>query len=262
MGFKIEEIRRIYDNSPVAFCVMQAITGQTANIEDFVFHYANAALAALVGRSVDELTGHTFYSIFKEHNEKRLRICGDVAQNGGSNTYTGYSAEIKKYICSQFYQLEALYCGCLLIDVPVPQETQEQIEQYTQDISALHNQLALYRSSHIGGVYSVRILVQHAENGQVAVSLFGASANNYFDAILMDIRMPQMDGLTAARAIRAMDRPDAKSVPILAMTANAFDEDVEKSKAAGMNAHLAKPIEPQQLYQTLSDFICERAQRG
>ena len=77
----------------------------------------------------------------------------------------------------------------------------------------------------------------------------------YYDAILMDIRMPLMDGLTAATNIRHLSNADADSIPIIAMTANAFDDDIEKSKAAGMNAHLAKPIEPGRLYQTLSDFI-------
>ncbi|MEF9974995.1 MAG: response regulator, partial [Clostridia bacterium] len=76
-----------------------------------------------------------------------------------------------------------------------------------------------------------------------------------YDAILMDIRMPVMDGLTAAKSIRQMRKADAKEIPIIAMTANAFDEDIEKTKAAGMNAHLAKPIDPQLLYQTLQRFL-------
>ena len=67
--------------------------------------------------------------------------------------------------------------------------------------------------------------------------------------------MPVCDGLEATRKIRALARPDAKAVPIIAMTANAFYEDVHKSLAAGMNAHLAKPIEPQKLYQTLQTLI-------
>lgn len=73
--------------------------------------------------------------------------------------------------------------------------------------------------------------------------------------MLMDIRMPVMNGLDAARAIRALDHPDAKRVPIIAMTANAFEEDVKKSRASGMNAHLSKPISPQVLYGTLAEFI-------
>ncbi len=87
------------------------------------------------------------------------------------------------------------------------------------------------------------------------MELFGKSEEGYYDAILMDIRMPIMDGLSAAANIRHLSNKDAESVPIIAMTANAFDDDIEKSKAAGMNAHLAKPIEPNRLYQILYDFI-------
>ena len=97
--------------------------------------------------------------------------------------------------------------------------------------------------------------VDTAENGLRALERFSKSEPGYYDAILMDIRMPLMDGLTAATNIRHLSNADAGSVPIIAMTANAFDDDIEKSKAAGMNAHLAKPIEPDRLYQTLYDFI-------
>ena len=91
----------------------------------------------------------------------------------------------------------------------------------------------------------------HAENGQIAVDMFSASEPGWYDAILMDVRMPVMDGLAATRAIRALDRPDAKTVPIIALTANAFDEDIQNSLQAGMNAHLAKPAEPDCIYETL-----------
>ena len=67
--------------------------------------------------------------------------------------------------------------------------------------------------------------------------------------------MPIMDGLTATRNIRALERPDAKTIPIIAMTANVFDEDVEHSLQAGMNAHLSKPIEPERLYETMARLI-------
>lgn len=97
--------------------------------------------------------------------------------------------------------------------------------------------------------------IDHAENGQIAVDTFAASAPNYYDAIFMDVRMPVMDGLAAASAIRALDRPDAKTVPIIAMTANAFDEDVQNSLQAGMNAHLSKPVDPDQVYATLERLI-------
>ena len=95
----------------------------------------------------------------------------------------------------------------------------------------------------------------HAENGRVAVELFAGRPEKYYDAILMDMRMPEMDGLEAARRIRAMDRADAKTIPIIALTANAFDEDVQRSMQAGLNAHLSKPVEPETLYRTLESMI-------
>jgi two-component system sensor histidine kinase/response regulator len=101
-------------------------------------------------------------------------------------------------------------------------------------------------------------LVEHAENGVRAVEMYAKTPAGYYDAILMDIRMPQMDGLQAANAIRHMSKETSRFIPIIAMTANAFDDDIQKSKLAGMNAHLAKPIEPKQMFQTLYDFIYGR----
>jgi len=71
----------------------------------------------------------------------------------------------------------------------------------------------------------------------------------------MDMLMPEMDGLEATRRIRAMDRLDAKKIPIIALTANAFDEDVQQSMQAGLNAHLSKPVEPEALFKTLEELI-------
>ena len=96
---------------------------------------------------------------------------------------------------------------------------------------------------------------ERAENGEAAINMFSGQSAGYYDAILMDVRMPVMDGLEATKAIRALDRPDAKTIPIIAMMANVFDEDVERSLQAGMNAHLSKPIEPDRLYETLARTI-------
>ena len=84
-------------------------------------------------------------------------------------------------------------------------------------------------------------------NGLEAVQHFEASAPGTYDVILMDVMMPVMDGLTATRTIRALERQDAKTIPIIAMTANAFREDAEKCMEAGMNAHLAKPLDDEKL---------------
>ena len=96
--------------------------------------------------------------------------------------------------------------------------------------------------------------VTTAENGQLAVNIFNNSPQNMFNAILMDIRMPVMDGLSATKTIRALPRRDAQAVPIIAMTADAFAEDIRGTQNAGMNAHLAKPIRQNELYETLRNF--------
>ncbi len=105
---------------------------------------------------------------------------------------------------------------------------------------------------------SVGMSVVAAEHGQIGVETFCAHEAGYFDAILMDIRMPVMDGLTTSATIRKLDRPDAKTIPIIAMSANAFVEDVEKSISVGMNAHLSKPIQTNALYSTLCTEIKKR----
>lgn len=99
---------------------------------------------------------------------------------------------------------------------------------------------------------------ERAENGQVAIDMVSASPPGHYDAILMDLRMPVMDGLEAARRIRAMDREDARRVPIIALTANAFDSDVQQSLDAGMDMHLAKPADSDQLFEILGRLIAER----
>ena len=99
------------------------------------------------------------------------------------------------------------------------------------------------------------IVPEHAENGKIAVEMFEAHPEGYYDAILMDMRMPEMDGLAATTAIRAMNRTDAKTIPIIALTANAFDEDVQRSLQAGLNAHLSKPVDPEALFGTLETMI-------
>ncbi|MBO6113195.1 MAG: response regulator [Lachnospiraceae bacterium] len=102
---------------------------------------------------------------------------------------------------------------------------------------------------------SREIEVEYAENGRIAVDMFSEHEEGYYDAILMDMRMPEMDGLQATKEIRALKRADAKSIPVIAMTANAFDEDVQRSMQAGLNAHLSKPVEPDVLFKTMEELI-------
>ena len=97
------------------------------------------------------------------------------------------------------------------------------------------------------------------ENGAKAVEAFSAAPSGTYDAILMDMMMPVLNGIDATKAIRALDRPDAKTIPIIAMTANAFKEDAQACIAAGMNAHLPKPIQMEQVIATIAQ-CCQQAE--
>ena len=98
------------------------------------------------------------------------------------------------------------------------------------------------------------MLVTVVADGQQAVERFVSEPPGTFDAILMDVMMPVMDGLTATRRIREMSREDAKTMPIIAMTANAYDEDIRQCLEAGMNAHLAKPLQMNLVVATIGKY--------
>lgn len=102
---------------------------------------------------------------------------------------------------------------------------------------------------------SVGLEPDWAENGQICVDMFRNSEAGYYDAILMDVRMPVMGGYEAAKTIRGLDRPDAATIPIIAMTADAFAEDIQRSLEAGMNAHTAKPINLKEVVGLLEKFM-------
>ena len=136
---------------------------------------------------------------------------------------------------------------------------QESAEDGAQDLNGARilltedNDINSYVAKAILEEFSCQVDV--AGNGRQAVELFGQSAQQYYSAILMDVHMPVMDGIEATRRIRAMSRSDAKTVPIIAMTADAFDKERSRTLEAGMNCHLSKPIDPELLYCTLSQYI-------
>ena len=100
--------------------------------------------------------------------------------------------------------------------------------------------------------------VYTATNGQEAVDMFMKFKIGFYDIILMDIMMPIMDGLEAARQIRSSNRADGLAVPIIAMSANAFEEDIEKSLAAGMNEHLIKPLDGSEVSDTMKKYLANK----
>ena len=97
--------------------------------------------------------------------------------------------------------------------------------------------------------------ITEAKNGKEALEIFQNSRLNEYDVIIMDVMMPVMDGLAATRAIRAIPRADARQIPILAMTANAFAEDVQLAKNTGMNEHIAKPLDLNKLNDVLKQWL-------
>ena len=134
---------------------------------------------------------------------------------------------------------------------------QRQAEVPAQAVDFSGKYVLLAEDNHINCEIVKRLLtrrgltVETAENGQIALNKFMMNAPRTYDLILMDVRMPYMAGLKAARMIRASGKSDAKTIPIMAMTANAYDEDIQQSMEAGMNVHLVKPVEPSELYRAV-----------
>ena len=141
-----------------------------------------------------------------------------------------------------------------------PEEPEEKPEEKPDENSIKGLHLMLVEDNALNAEIAQMLLedegaeITLVTDGKQAVDLFTESAPGTFDGILMDIMMPVMDGLEATRVIRAIDRPDAKTIPIIAMTANAFKEDAEKCIEAGMNAHLPKPINIELVVQTIAKF--------
>lgn len=142
-----------------------------------------------------------------------------------------------------------------------PQKQPAQIQPVSRPM-----RLLMAEDNEINAMIAVEILqergaqIEVAENGKVAEEKFAASPAGYYDAVLMDVQMPVMDGRAAARSIRAMPRPDAQRVPIYALSADAFVEDERLSREAGMNGHLSKPVNFDELWKTLQQAVQESRQ--
>ena len=151
------------------------------------------------------------------------------------------------------------------VSVDTGQAEEEKEKKDAPDMEAFRGKRILLAEDNLVNMeLAVEVLSMHgmevvqAWNGAEAVERFAASEPFFFHFILMDMQMPELDGCEASRRIRAMNRPDAKSVPIIAVTANAFAEDIVAATAAGMDAHVAKPIDFSFLFNMLEKFIKER----
>lgn len=155
-----------------------------------------------------------------------------------------------------------LFSGHLLDEFKNALQKKKQLASITQDKADLTGKkILLAEDMVVNAEIMMEVLKmrevepEHAENGKIALEMFEKSPVGYYAAILMDMRMPEMDGLEATQAIRNLDRADAKTIPIIALTANAFDEDVQRSLQSGLNAHLSKPVNPDVLFDTLENLI-------
>ena len=152
----------------------------------------------------------------------------------------------------------------ILLELPVAQAREETREQSAAELDFTGFKLLMAEDNEINREIALELLeergftVDAVENGQEAVEKLRAAKPGDYDAVLMDVQMPVMNGYDATRAIRGMADPAIAGLPIIAMTANAFAEDVAAAKAAGMDAHIAKPLDVEKLMQTLAQLLGEK----
>ncbi|MBQ6029455.1 MAG: response regulator, partial [Treponema sp.] len=154
-----------------------------------------------------------------------------------------------------------IYIDLEVLEANIGDETPVEEKKERELIDLAGKKILLVEDNALNQEISRRVLQKNgmevtiAENGLVALDRFSESEEGFFDLVLMDVMMPVMGGIESARLLRKIEREDAKTIPIVALTANAFQEDIQKCLNAGMNTHLSKPINPTLLIQTISDLI-------
>ena len=198
-------------------------------------------------------------------------------QKGGASKFggTGLGMPITKSLVEKMggtiqFESEEGVGTTFVIQIPFKIDTEtDRMEKEEKAVISLHglhillvedNELNMEIAEFI--VTNERAVVTKAKNGKEAVDYFEKSSVGTYDAILMDVMMPVMDGLTASETIRKMNRADAKTIPIIAMTANAFTDDKMKAKEAGMNEHIAKPLNREVLVETVFKVITKKSREN
>ena len=204
----------------------------------------------------EEFQKRAFEPFAQEHNDARTAYEGTglglaitkelVERMGGTIDFTSKEGEGTTFFLTIPFDID-----------PDAEQTMETEQPEAQSFSIVGRNILVVEDNDLNMEISRFLLenegasVTEAWNGKEAVELFARSAPGHFDVILMDVMMPEMDGLEATRRIRAMDRPDARTVPIIAMTANAFSDDIQRSREAGVNEHLSKPLDLPLLLQAI-----------
>lgn len=205
-----------------------------------------------------EFQKHVFDPFAQEQSEARTRYAGTglglaivkelVEQMGGKIEFSS-----EKGIGTVFIVTLKLKISSTIPEQEKKEKTPEKSIAGTRVLLVEDNDLNMEIAEFMLANANVQVVC--AWNGQQAVELFEQSQQGEFDLILMDIMMPVMNGLTAAKTIRGMERKDAAEIPIIAMTANAFSDDIEQSREAGMNEHLSKPLDAQKLVEVIRKYI-------
>ncbi|MDO5574614.1 MAG: transporter substrate-binding domain-containing protein [bacterium] len=232
-------------------------TGHTGNIAHDIITVTDTG----IGMSRDFIENHIFQPFSQEHSDI-------VANYSGSGLGLSIAKRLVEMMNGSIAVESELGKGTTFtVKIDFENVAESEVENVSRQTEMKHQQTEeLLKKMHIllaedqpmNAEIARRLLervgctVEWVSDGQKCLDCFEASEANQFDTILMDIRMPNMDGITAARMIRNLPRPDAAKIPIIAMTANAYDSDVKKCLEAGMNAHIAKPIEPQKMYETIA----------
>ncbi len=264
----------------------QVVTNLLSNAEKFTPEHGHIAVSAKLRENDGERclleisVSDSGIGIPKEQHERLFRSF-EQADGGISRKYGGTGLGLA--ICKQIVELMGGTIGLesepgqgsrFYVIVPVartafsPEQAADQVFDSeaenggtTEFLRGQHILVAedvdINQEILIGLLEGTGVLFDFAENGRLAVEAFALNPQKYA-LILMDIQMPEMDGYEAARRIRAMSAPEAASIPIIAMTANVFKEDIEKSRAAGMNGHLGKPLDLDAVLRKLKDCLAGR----
>ena len=206
----------------------------------------------------EEFQKHLYEPFTQEHSDARTSYNGTglgmaitkslVEKMGGTIECRSKLGEGTTYCITIPFAIDSSAAPRVEETAALPAATPEGMHVLLAEDNELNIEIAVFVLENAG------VTVTKAVNGQDALDQFAASAPGTFDAIIMDVMMPVMDGYQATRAIRQLDRPDAGSIPILAMTANAFVEDRRRAYEAGMNEHLTKPLEPEVVLRTLAKY--------
>lgn len=231
-----------------------ATTVDTLEEKDGIGTYRWTITDTGIGMS-KEFLDHIFEPFAQEKMDARSEYTGTglgmaivkelIAQMGGTITAKSEKGVGSTFIITIPFEI-----------APAPVQSPDAVKEEV-DISG--TKILLVEDNSLNAEIAETLLTDHGvkvttvSNGKQAVDLFASQPAGTFDVILMDIMMPVMDGLTASKTIREMDRPDAKTIPIIAMTANAFKADIDEYLKAGMNAHLAKPFNIELLKKTIQE---------